>query len=144
MKKPLVFLLYIITLLFSAQVTDAQSSKKTFIHPGALHTKKDVQRMRAAIEAGKSPYVEGLEVLLNNPFTDLNCKPRTSETIIRGGPGNNVAHMYIDIHRAYQCTLVAFTPSKAKVSTQVIRVDWGRIFLWRDSSWASLERSKSI
>lgn len=86
-----------------------------FVHPGVLHTKKDVQRIRAATEAKESPYVEALEDLLKNPFTDPNWKPRPMETVVRGGPGNNVAAMYIDIHRAYQCTLVwAITKSKPR------------------------------
>lgn len=92
---------------------ESSSSKKGFLHPGILHTKADVQRMRTGVKAGEPPYVEGLKVLTDNPFTDPNWNPRPLETVVRGGHGDCVAQMYIDIHRAYQCTMVwAVTRSK--------------------------------
>lgn len=112
MKKILFILCCVVFQLSTFHFAEAQSTKKGFIHPGVLHTKKDVQRMRAGVEAKESPYVEGLDVLLKNPFSNPNWHPRPLETVTRGGRGS-VAQMYIDLHRAYQCTMVwAVTKSK--------------------------------
>ena len=94
------------TMLAPHLLASAAERNGAFVHPGILHTSKDIQRMRAGIAAGEAPFVAGLRVLQDNPSTDPNWNPRPLERVVRGGEGNNVATMFIDIHRAYQCALV--------------------------------------
>ena len=103
------FLIGAAVLLSTTTYTTAESQlgNRVFVHPGVLHTAQDIQRMKEGIAAGEQPFVDGLRLLQQNPLTDPNWNPRPTETTIRGNvPGQNVATMFIDVHRAYQCALL--------------------------------------
>jgi hypothetical protein len=71
-------------------------------HPGLLHTDDDFERMAAKVEAGESPWIDGWNRLTANGRSSADWSPRPLETVIRGGEGDNVAQMFIDVHAAYQ------------------------------------------
>jgi hypothetical protein len=73
-----------------------------FVHPGLLHTEQDFIRMKSKVEASESPWLEGWQMLINNPRSQLTHNPRPTSTVVRGGTGNNVAVLYTDVHAAYQ------------------------------------------
>ncbi|WP_199619402.1 RICIN domain-containing protein [Paenibacillus alkalitolerans] len=73
-----------------------------FVHPGILHTQADFDRMKQMVEAGTEPYWSGFEKLKSSPLSASGWTPRATETIIRGGDGDNVALLYIDVARAFQ------------------------------------------
>lgn len=95
--------------IFSAVTSAAMifSSAAAFAdmkHPGALHTAEDFTRIKTALNQGKEPYKSAFEVLKASEY----AKPAGSsatETINRGGNGDNVARLYRDVARAYQCAL---------------------------------------
>ena len=75
-----------------------------FIHPGALNTQADLERIREAVKSGKEPYSSGYNALTANSYAQLGA-PRAVGTIIRGGTGDNCALLYRDAHRAYLCAI---------------------------------------
>ncbi len=78
---------------------------QAFVHPGLLHTSADFQRMQTKVAAGAQPWTSGYNALTSNGYSQLNWTPRPLATVVRGGTGDNVAQMYIDIKRAYQTAL---------------------------------------
>ncbi len=76
-----------------------------FKHPGLLHTEEDFQRIKSAISAGQQPILSGWETLKDSELSQPGWSPRAMETVSRGGAGDNVALLYNDAARAYQCAL---------------------------------------
>jgi Alginate lyase len=76
-----------------------------FRHPGLLHGEPDLVRMRSAIDAGREPWASAWRKFLASPLTTAGWRPRPVPVVIRGGPGDNVATLRIDVARAYQCAL---------------------------------------
>jgi hypothetical protein len=83
-----------------------QAATTAFVHPGILHTQADFDRMKQMVNAGTQPYLEGYNQLAGSPLSSSNWTPRATDTIIRGGTGNNVSLLYIDVARAYQNALL--------------------------------------
>lgn len=90
---------------------EAMSTRKTpkkrmgFVHPGLLHTEADFARMRAKVNAKESPWFEGWEKLTSSRNARLNWNSRPTETVVRGGNGQNFPVLFNDIHAAYQLAL---------------------------------------
>lgn len=77
-----------------------------FIHPGILYTQNSIEYMKYAVENKISPNYDTWIELLNSPLSSTDWSPRAVETIVRGGNGDNVSRLYIDVARAYQCALI--------------------------------------
>jgi Alginate lyase len=99
---------------------------QAFVHPGLLHTEADFQRMQTKVNAGAEPWLSGWNALTSNGYSQLGATPRAVTEISRPG---NVAQMYIDIYRAYQCAL------RWKVSGDTRYADQAVVFL---NAWSSL------
>jgi len=71
-NKFVAFLIGTAILLGTATYTTAESqpADRVFVHPGIIHTAKNIQRMKEGIAAGEQPFVEGLRLLRENPLTD--------------------------------------------------------------------------
>ncbi|MES2438018.1 MAG: LamG-like jellyroll fold domain-containing protein [Verrucomicrobiota bacterium] len=102
-----------------------RASAQTFVHPGLLHTEADFNRMRTKVELGAQPWLSGWQALTNHGYSQLGATPRPLATVIRPG---NVAQMYIDIYRTYQCAL------RWKVSGDTLYADQAVTFL---NAWSS-------
>lgn len=77
-----------------------------FVHPGLLHTKEDLARMRDMVRADRSPWNEGWEKLTSSDHAQLRWRPRAVETVVRGAvPGQNSSLLFNDVHAAYQLAL---------------------------------------
>lgn len=100
MKKNLVLCL-LISYLSTASVAVAQP----FVHPGLLHTEADFTRMRAKVNAGAQPWKGSWDLLVANSHSQLGYVARPTDTVIRGGTGQNYPQLYNDIAAAYQCAL---------------------------------------
>ncbi|HTG70372.1 MAG TPA: AbfB domain-containing protein [Candidatus Udaeobacter sp.] len=107
MKKMLAFSI-ILSLLLSmlVYVNEGQAATTPFAHPGILHTQADFDRMTQMVNAGTQPYLDGYNQLVGSAFSSSNWTPRATDTIIRGGEGDNVSLLYIDVARAYQNALL--------------------------------------
>ncbi len=75
-----------------------------FVHPGALNTLSDLERIAEAVKNGEEPYLSGYNALVSNSYAQLGA-PRAVGTITRGGTGDNCALLYRDAHRAYLCAI---------------------------------------
>lgn len=96
-----------------AQTTTASYNKQpsgeqqyAFNHPGILHTQSSIEYMKYAVENKISPNYDTWLELLNSPLSGTDWSPRAVDTIVRGGNGDNVSRLYIDVARAYQCALI--------------------------------------
>jgi len=111
MKKLLLVFVLLFSLVVgssgtSAPTVEAASLNTPFVHPGLLHTQADINRMKQMINSQTQPYWDGWNALLNSPLSHSGWTPRATDTIIRGGTGQNFALLYVDIARAYQNALI--------------------------------------
>ncbi len=77
-----------------------------FTHAGVLYTEESFEYMQYAIDNNISPNIDTWNTLLVSPYSNATWNPRPLETVVRGGNGDNVAQLYIDVARAYQCALI--------------------------------------
>jgi len=111
-----------------AAVAAPADSARVFAHPGLLHTEADFARMQKKVAAQAEPWISGWNALLASGRSQLGATPRPLVTVIRGGPGQNFAQLYIDIARTYQLAL------RWKVSGDTQYADLAVTFL---NAWSS-------
>jgi hypothetical protein len=131
MKKKVVALTLMLALwasLFGSMGKGEAATPAPFVHPGLLHTQADFERMKQMVDTGAQPYLDGWNQLLNSPLSHAGWIPRATETIVRGGTGQNFALLYIDIARAYQNAL------QWKISGSTAHGDTARNIL---NAWSS-------
>lgn len=81
---------------------DAQS----FVHPGALSTQADLNRMAAKVAANAQPWKAGYDQLVAAPYGQLGHTPSPQVTVHAGGGGSeNFIHLGRDAAAAYQVAL---------------------------------------
>ena len=106
-----------------------------FVHPGALHTQADFDRVKAKLADGEEPWTAAYRKLLTSQHVNLDWKPNPTEKIVRGGntiwepDKDNYTNAYRDIHTAYQCALVwkiSGDKSYAEKSIQILNA-WARV-----------------
>lgn len=90
---------------------DMQESKTAeedsrFQHPGLLHTQSGFDKMKENVENNVSPVKETWDSLCGNTYSNAGWLPRPLESVIRGGNGDNINQLRIDIRRAYQNALI--------------------------------------
>ncbi|WP_207211999.1 alginate lyase family protein [Promicromonospora panici] len=73
--------------------------------PGLLHSAADLDRVAGKVAAGAQPWTAGWERLAANGRSSADWSPRPLRDVVRGGAGDNVGQMYLDIHAAYQNAL---------------------------------------
>jgi hypothetical protein len=73
--------------------------------PGLLHSAADLERVAGKVAAGAQPWAAGWDRLAANGRSSASWSPRPLRDVIRGGAGDNVGQMYLDIHAAYQNAL---------------------------------------
>lgn len=84
---------------------------KTFVHPGMLHSQSDFDRIKAKVDAGTQPWMDGWNMLINNSHAQLSYNPNPVVKLIRGGRSreepdpDNYAHAFHDVAAAYQCAI---------------------------------------
>jgi hypothetical protein len=67
-----------------------------FVHPGGLHTRADLERMRTNVLAGNSPWFEGWQQLQRDPQAQVNWKHEA-----RANLGDSRQRADLDAHAAY-------------------------------------------
>jgi hypothetical protein len=83
-----------------------------FVHPGALHTWKDIKRVRHHVKAQDQPWYRAWQHLESRPLAQTNWQPKPHPVLVRGTnatwppvPKENYVDAYRDAHSAYQLTL---------------------------------------
>ena len=95
-------LLLLCVFAFSITMLTAQH----FVHPGILHKEADLARMRQKVAERAEPWYTAWNNLRNSPEAQLSWNPRATETVIRGGTGDNIGLMYRDVAAAYAHALI--------------------------------------
>jgi hypothetical protein len=84
----------------------ASPAAAAIVHPGALHTQADFDRMAARVNAAAQPWKAGWDVLIANSHSSPTWTPNPQATIYRGsGTPENYGILYNDIAAAYQNAL---------------------------------------
>jgi hypothetical protein len=65
----------VIALLVAPLGVRGAEARGGFIHPGGLHTREDLERMRTHVAAGDHPWIDSWNALLENPKVQLKYKP---------------------------------------------------------------------
>ncbi|KAF5650794.1 uncharacterized protein FTJAE_383 [Fusarium tjaetaba] len=79
-----------------------------FVHPGLLHTSKDLDRAKNHVLKGDEPWTTDWKLLLNNSRASPTYKADPQPTIYRGSDGThaeNYGRLYNDAHAAYQLAI---------------------------------------
>lgn len=74
-----------------------------FVHPGGLHTRTDLDRMKTKVAAGESPWIEGWTALLSDPMsrTDYRHHPRPNLGSSRQAASRDAHAAYLNFLRGY-------------------------------------------
>ena len=84
----------------------APSAKAQFVHPGALSTQADLDRMAAKVAAGAQPWKGSWDILVGNEgFYMGGPFPVPTVFVDSGNGGNTYMNLARDSHRAYQAAL---------------------------------------
>ncbi|PTN10122.1 alginate lyase family protein [Mangrovibacterium marinum] len=82
---------------------------KTFVHPGMLHSASDFDRVKAKVDAGTQPWLDGWNKLTANSHSSANYTMQGPvEKLIRGGNSreepdpDNYSRAFNDVAAAYQ------------------------------------------
>lgn len=87
------------------------NQSKTFVHPGMLHSKADFDRIKAKVDAGTQPWMDGWNMLIKNSHAQLSYNPNPVVKLIRGGnskeepEADNYSRAMNDVAAAYQCAI---------------------------------------
>ncbi len=103
--KKLICTIVSISMFLSSFTFVRASDEKAFLHPGVLNTAVDLQRIKQSVKNEEQPIFDGWNALLSSSFSSPNQSDRATETITRGGNGQNFAQLYQDCAKAYQNAL---------------------------------------
>ncbi|KAJ5521487.1 exopolysaccharide inner membrane protein-like protein [Penicillium freii] len=119
-----------LTLLSACAVAHA----KPFVHPGALHTNQDIQRIKKYVKAEAQPWSRAWQHLESTTLAQTTWVPKPQEILVRGTnatwqptPAQNYGDAYRDAHSAYQLTLrwlIGGNTSYADHAVQILN-GWG-------------------
>lgn len=94
-----------------ARPTPAQATRAAeapFVHPGLLHTERDLTRMRENVAARRQPWFDGWQRLTANRHASLDWKPNAQAIVYRGSDHvhhENYAALFNDAAAAYALSL---------------------------------------
>ncbi|OQE15311.1 hypothetical protein PENFLA_c032G03657 [Penicillium flavigenum] len=80
-------------------------SATAFIHPGALHTAEDFERIKNHVVKSDEPWNTTWTLLTASPYAQSSYQPNPKETVYRGDngvDGENYPSLYKDTAAAYQ------------------------------------------
>ncbi|KAI8943627.1 hypothetical protein NX059_001612 [Plenodomus lindquistii] len=120
-------------LSFSAAATEnlASASTKrdtTFVHPGALHTAEDIERVKKHVKNQEQPWLKAFQHLETLPLANPTRPPIAVATLVRGlDPDDrslpqNYANAYRDTHSAYQNALRWLITDDTKFADAAVKI----------------------
>jgi len=77
-----------------------------FVHPGMLHAREDIVRMRQGVRAHRDPIMSGFKVFQQHPNSQPNYMPLGPVATIGRNPTVHVDLFDNDSNAAYQCALM--------------------------------------
>jgi len=101
-----------------------------FIHPGGLHTKADLDRMKAKVAAREHPWIDGWERLIKDPLAQSNYHDGASCNMGDSSPGKPAGlgrqRSSADAHAAYLNFIRWYVSGDRQYADCTIRIcnDW--------------------
>jgi autotransporter-associated beta strand protein len=88
-----------------------------FVHPGGLHTQADLDRMKARVAAGESPWIESWNALLQNPKAQstYNPAPQGNMGASRQRASADAVAAYFNAIRGYVADSPAHTDNAIRI-----------------------------
>jgi fibronectin type 3 domain-containing protein len=104
-------------------MTLALSAQAQFVHPGALSTQADLDRMAAKVAAGAQPWKGSWDILVGNQgFYMGGPFPVATVVVDSATSGNNYMNLARDSHRAYQAALRYHGTGDPIYADQAVRI----------------------
>jgi fibronectin type 3 domain-containing protein len=91
--------------VFLVNMTASATAYAPFVHPGALHTQADLDRMKAKVAAGTEPWKTSYDTLANSPWAQTWWPAYDVDYIVRGSSGNNYTRSQQDAQAIYELAL---------------------------------------
>ena len=98
MKIKYVFVLCLLFIYIMIGVVTAQ----TFIHPGLLHSKEDLERMKMEVANKENPIYSGYQLFIQNPVSQSNYKMQGPLAMVGRNPTVGQANYDNDANAAHQ------------------------------------------
>ena len=102
------------------------STAGQFIHPGMLHTKADLDNIKARVQSGKEPWKTAWQQLQNSPQGDLaTVRPHAISHVMRGPygtPGNGDIDFYEDGCAVYTMALQWYITGNKQFAQKAIEL----------------------
>lgn len=97
-------LLWLTPVQGTAQTT-AYNTERGFVHPGGLHTQEDFDRIKRQLAEGNATVTAAYDVLKSAAYAQSSAATYPSESIVRGGSGENYINAARGATIAYQNAL---------------------------------------
>jgi hypothetical protein len=123
-----IWLLGLLLILFSGGWSNAYAGG--FAHPGLLHSRGDLERMKSAVAAGREPIAAGFEKFRSSPASQANYRMRGPYPEVARSPNIRVSEYDSDANAAYQCAImwcITGDPAYAEKSKEIIRAWCGQL-----------------
>jgi fibronectin type 3 domain-containing protein len=92
--------------VFQVDMTASTTAYAPFVHPGALHTQADFDRMKNKVATGAAPWKTSYDQLAVSAYAQTNWNPYNVDYINRGGEGaDNYTRSQQDAQAIYQLAL---------------------------------------
>jgi regulation of enolase protein 1 (concanavalin A-like superfamily) len=94
--------LFACLLIFLAAGPAGTTQARAFVHPGGLHTKADLDRMKSEVAAGAHPWIDGWDRLIADPKAQNNYRASPQENMgSRQQAQNDATSAYLNAIRWY-------------------------------------------
>ncbi|MEO5684643.1 MAG: alginate lyase family protein [Chitinophagaceae bacterium] len=96
-----------------------------FVHPGMLHTKKDLDFLRSKVKAGAAPWADLWNELKTSKEADLGWKPQPIKVIVVGffsKPDIGATAFTMDANAAYTMALAYYVTKDKAYAEKVIEI----------------------
>lgn len=104
-------------------ISGTYDTNRGFIHPGGLHTQADFDRIKKQLADGNEKVTKAMQVLRTADYAQATAGTYPSETIVRGGSGENYINAARGATIAYQNALrwkIDGTKANADHAVQVL------------------------
>ena len=91
--------------VFQVSMSASAAPYAPFVHPGALHTQADFDRMAAKVSASAQPWKTDFDILANSPWAQTWWPAYDIDYIVRGSSGNNYTRSQQDAQAIYELSL---------------------------------------
>ncbi len=91
--------------VFQVNMSASAAPYAPFVHPGALHTQSDFDRMAAKVAGAAQPWKADFDILADSPWAQTWWPAYNIDYIVRGSSGNNYTRSQQDAQAIYELAL---------------------------------------